>query len=173
MASSRLELVHGRAERMKSGRQTTDLLVFWSYLLLWIPAHRIALTRLLRSNHALAVECGRWLRVNGTAVTVQGAFGSADDVKDECHVLFICSDATLQAMRDKFLADIWKAYPALHHRSSCLKELLHMLLTYSDLLPRLACYVYHVIDHVESIPMYIHPGVYDTIVVIIYQFSRH
>ncbi|KAK0445903.1 hypothetical protein EV421DRAFT_1795480 [Armillaria borealis] len=144
MASPRLDLVHGRVERTRSGRSTTDPLGFRSSLLLRISAHRIALTRLLTSNHALAVERGRWLRVNGTSVTVPRSFRICrycrDNLEDECHVLFICSDATLQAMRDDFLADIWKAYPALHRRSSSPKELLHTY--YSDLLPRLSRYVY-------------------------------
>ncbi len=163
MASTRLDLVHGRVERTRSSRVTTDALVFRSYLLLRIPAHRIALTRLLTSNHALAVERGRWLRINGTSVTVPRAFRicrcCCDDVEDECHVLFVCSHTTLQEMRDDFLADIWKTYPALRRRSSSPKELLHTLLTYSDLLPRLGRYVYDVLEHVENIPMYIHPGV--------------
>ncbi|KAK0432300.1 hypothetical protein EV421DRAFT_1719604 [Armillaria borealis] len=163
MASTRLDLVRGRVERTRSGRVTADPLVFRSYLLLRIPAHRIALTRLLTSNHALGIERGRWLRINGTSVTVPRSFRICrccrDDVEDECHVLFICADTTLQEMRDDFLADIWKCYPALRCRSSSPKELLHTLLTYSDLLARLGRYVYDVLKHVDNIPMYIHPGV--------------
>ncbi|KAK0452644.1 hypothetical protein EV421DRAFT_1702637, partial [Armillaria borealis] len=160
---SRLELVRGRIERTRSGRTSADPLIFRSYLLLRIPAHRIALTRLLTSNHALAVERGRWRRIDGTNVTIPRPFRICrwcrNDVEDECHVLFICPDRTLSDMRVGFLAEIWKLYPALHGRASGPKELLHMLLTYPDLLPRLGRYVYEVLKQVEEIPMYIHPGV--------------
>ncbi|KAK0191718.1 hypothetical protein F5146DRAFT_930344, partial [Armillaria mellea] len=163
MASTRLDLVRGRVKRTRSGRVTADPLVFRSYLLLRIPAHRIALTRLLTSNHALGIERGRWLRMNGSSVTVPRSFRICrccrDDVEDECHALFVCTDATLQEMRDEFVADIWKRYPALRGRSSSPKDLLHTLLTYSDLLPRLGRYVYDVLKHIEDRPMYIHLGV--------------
>lgn len=139
-ASTRLDLVRGRVERTTSGRVTSDSLVFRSYLLLRIPAHRIALTRILTSNHTLAVERGRWLRVEGTSETIPRALRICrcchDDVEDELHVLFICSDSLLCGIRSDFLSDIWRAYPALRRRSGSPKELLHTLLTYSDLLPR-------------------------------------
>ncbi len=92
--SSRLELIRGRIERVRSGGTTADPLVFRSYLLLRIPAHRIALTTLLTSNHALAVERGGWLRVKGTTVTIPRPFRICrwcrNDIEDECHVLFTC-----------------------------------------------------------------------------------
>ncbi|KAK0458697.1 hypothetical protein IW261DRAFT_1600762 [Armillaria novae-zelandiae] len=161
-ASGRLDLVRGRVERTMSGRVTSDCLVFRSYLLLRIPAHRIALTRLLTSNHTLAVERGRWLRVDGTSETIPRALRICrcchDDVEDELHVLFICSDSILCGIRADFLGDIWRAYPALRHRSVSPKELLHSLLTYSDLLPRLGRYVYEMLDQVAQKPMYIPTG---------------
>ncbi|KAK0231448.1 hypothetical protein IW262DRAFT_1344145 [Armillaria fumosa] len=162
MASTRLELIQGRVERTSSGRVTSDPLVFRSYLLLRIPAHRTALTRLLTSNHTLAVERGRWLRVDGTSEIVPRAFRVCrcchEDVEDELHVLFLCSAATLQDIRMDFLADVWRAYPGLRHRSTSPKERLHALLTYSDLLPRLGRYVHEILDHVEQFPMYIPMG---------------
>ncbi|KAK0478592.1 hypothetical protein EDD18DRAFT_873077 [Armillaria luteobubalina] len=133
-----------------------------SYLLLRIPAHRIALTRILTSNHTLAVERGRWLRVEGTSETIPRALRICrcchDDVEDELHVLFICSDSLLCGIRSDFLSDIWRAYPALRRRSGSPKELLHTLLTYSDLLPRLGRYVYEILDHVAQKAMYIPAG---------------
>ncbi len=137
-ASSRLELVRSRIERTRSGKMSADPLIFRAYLLLRIPAHRIALTRLLTSNHALAIERGRWLRIDGTIVTVPRPFRICrwcqKDVENECHILFVCPDPTLSNMRVDFLAEIWNSYPALRGRASGPKELLHMLLTYPDLL---------------------------------------
>ncbi|KAK0227579.1 hypothetical protein IW262DRAFT_1263828 [Armillaria fumosa] len=161
-ASTRLDLARGRVERTTSGRVTPDPLTFRSYLLLRIPAHRIALTRLLTSNHSLAVERGRWLRIDGTSDIIPRTWRICrfchNDVEDELHVLFICSDSILCGIRADFLADIWSAYPALRHRSASPKELLHTLLTYSDLLPRLGRFVYEMLGQVEQKPMYIPTG---------------
>ncbi len=160
---SRLELMRDRVERLRGGRLSSEPLLFRSYLLVRIRDHRVALTRLLTASHTLAVERGRWMTVRNSSVHVPRAFRLCrmchDDVEDEIHILFTCSHSDLEDLRNAFLADVWKTFPALRYASSTPMGLFHKLLMYTDLHPRLARYVYEACQEVEKIAMYIHPGV--------------
>ncbi|PBK69040.1 hypothetical protein ARMSODRAFT_936258 [Armillaria solidipes] len=161
-ASSRLQLMDDRWERLTSGQRSSDPLIFRSYLLTRIRDHRIALTRLLTASHGLGVERGRWVKIRNSSIHVPRAFRLCrlcrDDVEDEMHVLFVCTDGELDQLRVAFLAEVWKRFPALRHASSTPISLFHTLLSYPDLVPRLARFVFDACQVVEKTPMYLHPG---------------
>ncbi|KAK0436163.1 hypothetical protein EV421DRAFT_2022243 [Armillaria borealis] len=141
-SSSRLQLMEDRWERLRSGQKSSDCLIFRSYLLTRIRDHRIALTRLLTASHGLGVERGRWVKIQNSSIHVPRAFRLCrlcrDDVEDEMHVLFVCTDGELDELRVAFLAEVWNRFPALRHASSTPMSLFHTLLSYPDLVPRLA-----------------------------------
>ncbi|PBK99573.1 hypothetical protein ARMGADRAFT_875213, partial [Armillaria gallica] len=92
--STKLPLMQGRIERLPRNGSSKSQWLFRAYHLIRIPAHRIAVTRLITSCHGLAVERGRWLKVVGTRESVPFQFRICrlckDSVEDELHVLFMC-----------------------------------------------------------------------------------
>lgn len=73
------------------------------------------------------------------------------------HVLFVCTDGELDQLRVAFLTEVWKGFPALRHASSSPMSLFHTLLSYPDLVLRLARFVFDACQVVKT-PMYLHPG---------------
>ncbi|KAI0075149.1 hypothetical protein K474DRAFT_1582168, partial [Panus rudis PR-1116 ss-1] len=88
----KLVLLHDRKQMNKEGQFVHEALLFRDYLKIPHPAHRKAVTRLICSDHPLAVEQLR--RVDGVSIRrmwrvcrfchIQG------NVEDEQHVLLYC-----------------------------------------------------------------------------------
>ncbi|PBK62634.1 hypothetical protein ARMSODRAFT_1089038 [Armillaria solidipes] len=159
---TKLPLLQGRIEVFLKGGKSDSPWLFRAYLLIAIPAHRIALTRLLTSCHDLAICCGRCLRGTHTTDVIPMQFRTCrlciDDVEDKLHVLFVYAHPDLEDLRDSFLADVWRLYPALKNRARTPLELLNLMMAYYNLLPRLWKYLYDVLRRVGEDALYIDPS---------------
>ncbi len=74
------------------------------------------------------------------------------------HVLFVCTDGDLNQLRVKSFHTSLRKAPALRHASSSPISLFHSLLSYPDLVRRLARFVFDACQVVEKTPMYLYPG---------------
>ncbi|KAK0421789.1 hypothetical protein EV421DRAFT_643098 [Armillaria borealis] len=87
-----------------------------SYLSIFIPAHRKALTRLLVSSHVLAVEVLRWSERYRPYIPRDWRLCRfcRVAVEDEPHVLLVCAAAPgLTCLRRKFIVDVCCICPQL------------------------------------------------------------
>ncbi|KZV98504.1 hypothetical protein EXIGLDRAFT_606965 [Exidia glandulosa HHB12029] len=93
--SPKLELLRTRVEYDKKGQPSTPVLAFRQYLKVKNKAARYSLTRLLLSDHRLAVETGRW---QGVEREKRKCRLCNNAVEEPLHALFRCtaSDALLQ-----------------------------------------------------------------------------
>jgi hypothetical protein len=129
---------------------TSDsLLTFQNFLHIPIKNHRLALTRLLFSDHNLSVERLRYAERYRPYIPREFRlcrFCYAA-IEDECHALFMCiGDISLQRLRDAFLQDIFHIHPLLSnlHQNAAPMDFLTTILKVDDnvLLRRLGKYVY-------------------------------
>lgn len=112
----KLMLLKNRREWSADGRMVHNVLRFRDYLNVRTREHRRALTRLVCSDHPLAVEQGR-RRVPATALNwricrfcrLQGA------IETETHILIDCSSPLLEPLREEFMAAATRVVPALLH----------------------------------------------------------
>lgn len=143
--SSRLEVL--------AGRPGNRSLSFRSYLRVPHADHRRALTRLLASEHPLAIQS---LREGGTPRDARRCrfCRSMGVVEDEVHVLLVCTASDeLATLRESLKTAMAEAVPGLTMpRTGVTFGTLHWLLSDRRLLPLWARYVYDVFALVDSVP---------------------
>jgi hypothetical protein len=108
VGSPRLPLLRDRQERDKAGKLRNAAYALRQYLR-WVhrPKHRIALTRLMLSDHGLAVERLRRAERGRPPVSRERRVCRLcrDNVEDEIHTMLICDgDEELKRLRDEFIA---------------------------------------------------------------------
>ncbi|KAF9033044.1 hypothetical protein BDZ89DRAFT_947954 [Hymenopellis radicata] len=160
IGQQRLPMLVGRRQGGKGGKVSSHALVFRSYLLTRIPAHRVALTRLMTGSHTLGVEAAKWLpRPVAFAQGVPRHWRlcrlCGDDTEDELHVLMWCTAPSLVERRTLMMLAVWKLYPALKGRAKTPIEWWHMVMEYDELIPLVAAYVYDLLQIVLDEPMYV------------------
>ncbi|KAJ7221945.1 hypothetical protein C8J57DRAFT_1593717, partial [Mycena rebaudengoi] len=140
-----------------------ETLRFRHYLRIVNTRHRLAYTRLLLSDHNLAVEELRhgnriWRHVEHELRLCR--FCSAG-VEDEAHALLVCSARpVLTQLRARFLRDLFAARPALRSAARRLSAY-DFLLTFlhdRDIISRVAKFVYDVLMLYEQTEMWIPPS---------------
>lgn len=159
MGAQRLPMTIGRRERVK-GKWSSAPGVFRSYLRIRIPAHRIALTRLVTGSHFLAVEAAKWFpKPAGVTEVIPRAWRlcrmCGDDVEDEIHMMMSCTHPEIVERRSVLLLAVWVAYPALRGRAQSPMGWWLMVMEYDDLIPHIAAFVYEVCELVRGVPMYV------------------
>jgi hypothetical protein len=157
----RLDLLRGRCERDSEGC-LVDAPVFRlrDYLLVPIAAHCIALTRLLLSDHNLAVEqVRRPVRGQRRGVPHEQRycrFCRRDYVEDALHALFGCeSSPSLTAKRESFVDQLEQKVPGIMgwHEGRPL-ALLHEILSRKRAVGLLAWFAFKVMRVFDAEPLY-------------------
>ncbi|KAF9020379.1 hypothetical protein BDZ89DRAFT_991924 [Hymenopellis radicata] len=156
----RLPMLVGRRQRGRGGKMSSRSLAFRSYLLVRVPAHRVALTRLLTGSHTLGVEAVKWLPrpttfTQGVPRHWRLCRLCGDDVEDELHVLMWCTAPSLVERRTLMMLAVWTLYPALKGRAKTPIEWWHMVMEYDELIPHVAAYVYELLEIILQEPMYV------------------
>lgn len=106
--SPKLQLLRNRKEYDVDGRDSSQVLAFRQYLLIKNKAARQALTRMLLSDHRLAVETGRW---EGVERTLRKCRLCNAAVEEPEHVLFKCvANASLCERRSQFWEELEAVY---------------------------------------------------------------
>ena len=134
-----------------------------------VPKFRIAVTRLMASEHPLAVERLRYneryrphvprqWRLCRLCVRKNGIDGA--DIEDECHALWECtSEERLTLRRDTFLDEAFGIWPSLRHiyTSSTPGVWTQTLLENTQLLCCFPKFVFDVFDIFQSVEMWVPP----------------
>lgn len=114
--SAKLRLIRTRLDRATGGELTSRPMVFRQYLRVTIPSHRIALTRLLLSDHKLSEERGRWAGRHRAPISplLRLCRLCRDSIESPEHALLEC-DALgyLVYTRSVFLAKVYNDTPEL------------------------------------------------------------
>ena len=135
-------------------------MTFRHYLRVVVPNHRFAITRMLLSNHPLALERGRWAERDRPIIPRNQCLCRfrKEDVESPKHALFECTRSwELLNSRAEFLNMAYHVAPSLRRtRTSTSIELLHLFLMNRATTPLLAKLCYNVIQIYENSPMYIH-----------------
>ena len=135
-------------------------LTFRHYLRVVIPNHRFAITKMLLSDHPLALERGRWAERDRSVIPTNQRLCRfcREEVESPEHALFECTRSwALLNSRAEFLNMAYHVAPSLRRsRTSTSVELLHLFLMNRATTPLLAKLCYNVIQIYENSPMYIH-----------------
>ncbi|KZV88109.1 hypothetical protein EXIGLDRAFT_839455 [Exidia glandulosa HHB12029] len=129
-------------------------LSFRAYLRLPIPTHRVALTRLLLSDHALAVERLRWENIPHNQRLCRFC---EDGVEDEVHALLLCDgSADLRELRATFWRTIGATHAELSRALLALEplQIIQLLSVHEGALPTFARFVRNVLEIFSKTPMY-------------------
>ncbi|KZW00744.1 hypothetical protein EXIGLDRAFT_136105 [Exidia glandulosa HHB12029] len=125
-----------------------------SYLRLPIPSHRVAITRLLLSDHPLAVERLRWEKVPHDQRLCRFCH---DAVEDETHALLLCNGSPeLGALRATLWGVLHAAHPDLSRALLVLEpvEILQLLCVHDAALPTFARFVRDVLEIFSGTAIY-------------------
>jgi hypothetical protein len=130
------------------------------YLDVPIPAHRMAITRLMLSDHNLSVERRRYPgRYRAAAPrNLRLCRFCRTAVEDEAHTLLVCTAHTeLQPLRERFLRDIYDQVGGLEHKWTADRpyDFLKWLLSSRKIVLRLAKFVADILAVYDSYPRYI------------------
>jgi hypothetical protein len=125
VGSPRLPLLRDRRERDKEGKLRNAAYALRQYLR-WVhrPKHRIALTRLMLSDHGLAVERLRRAERGRPPVPRERRVCRLcrDGVEDEIHAMLVCDgDVELTRLRGEFMAKTEQEVPGITmwHEDNC------------------------------------------------------
>ncbi|KAJ7167411.1 hypothetical protein C8R43DRAFT_174350 [Mycena crocata] len=164
------QFLKNRLESDDNGKLVAVTRRFRHYLRLVNAPHRVAYTRLMLSDHRLAVEGLRhgnrvWRFVERELRLCR--FGCAA-VEDECHALLVCGGhPSLTGLRAHFLRDAYALRPDLRQQVQTMAagDFLMIIVHCRDVTKRLAKFVYDIFAVFEQTEMlvpashYIHGGV--------------
>jgi hypothetical protein len=155
--SSKLTLLRGRRERNKDGKLVDEAFRLRAYLTVRTNKHRVALTRLLLSDHDLAEEqLRRDIRGRPSVPADQRLCRFCESaIESPLHALFECEGSDdLVSSRHAFTSVMMAEVPGIDrwHAGNPL-GLLHELLTRKALLPRFAKFAYEVTEIYNAHPM--------------------
>lgn len=124
--SSKLRLLRGRKERDGDGRLATTPLAFRHYLRVPIHDHRVALTKLILSDHILCEERGRWIEGERQRIPREWRLCRLcrRAVESPEHALLECQADEPAALRLIFISKITADVPPLAGYRGC-TTLLH------------------------------------------------
>lgn len=158
-SSQRLTLLRDRTEwcpkKMKLTQETSS---FRLYLHVYTAEHRRALTRLLASEHPLAIQRLRHAeRYVPRELRICRFCCCANAIEDEAHVLIDCLDNRLVCIREPFMARAIALVPALLDMRRHLngRNFLLQLISRAKIVELLAEYVYSVFELCERTPLYL------------------
>ena len=133
------------------------------YLRVTVPNHRFAITKMLLSDHSLALERGRWAERDRPRIArnLRLCRFCTREIESPEHALFECTDSwALLDTRAEFLNMAYHLAPALQHaRCSSSVELLHLFLANRTTTPLLAKLCYNVLQIYDAAPMHIAPNI--------------
>ncbi|KAJ7869617.1 hypothetical protein B0H13DRAFT_2557471, partial [Mycena leptocephala] len=146
----RTHLLRSRVKRIDEGEGRSRMGLVTRrrrhYLDVPIPAHRMAITRLMLSDHNLSVERlrypGRYRAAAPRNLRLCRFCRTA--VEDEAHTLLVCTAHTeLQPLRERFLRDIYDQVGGLEHKWTADRpyDFLKWLLSSRKIVLRLAKFV--------------------------------
>jgi hypothetical protein len=148
--SSKLTLLRGRRQRNNDGKLVDEASRLRAYLTVRTNKHRVALTRLLLSDHDLAEEqLRRDIRGRPSVPADQRLCRFCERaIESPLHAVFECEDSDdLLSSRHAFTLVMSAEVPGIDrwHTGNPL-GLLHELLTRKSLLPRFAKFAYEVTE---------------------------
>lgn len=147
--SPKLYLLHGRMEPQGTGPAREIISWFRHYLDLPIAKHRIALTRLLLSDHCLAIERLRWADRYHPFVPRDQRFCRfcKTEVETVEHALFFCvASGDLVVLRAELMQNLRVVWPGCWILPVNAVRCLQTLVFRHDTLPLLAKYAYDVLQ---------------------------
>ena len=108
-----------------------------NYLVRLPESYRIWITKLRTSNLRLPIETGRWFNIprhDRRCSLCKNGIG------DEFHVLFVCTNPDIVALRDKYV-------PSYYVRNPCIKKMKDLLLYCNiEIYKRLAVFIRKIIN---------------------------
>ncbi|KLO04484.1 hypothetical protein SCHPADRAFT_840528, partial [Schizopora paradoxa] len=155
--SPKTKLLRDRIEKTTHGHWGTKTLAFRHYLYVLVAKHRIALTRLLLSDHCLAEEQLRRAQRNRPAFPSHLRLCRFGDGAEETplHALFRCEgDRELLALREEFMTIAEAQLPGLSHAPT-LEKMFSRIYRERKLASVLARYVHCVLSIFDSYPLLI------------------
>ena len=151
----KLTILNDRREWSQNGTLVQNILRFRDYLRIPIREHRLALTRLMCSDHPLAIEQGR-RTVPSTPQQwrVCRFCGLRGSVESEAHVLMDCEHGILLQMREDFFAVAIAHVPSMlqQRRSLTSTQLLMAIISRFKLTAVFAQFVCRVFKLCDDVP---------------------
>ncbi|KAI1786449.1 hypothetical protein LXA43DRAFT_952565 [Ganoderma leucocontextum] len=160
MQSLRLPLLQSRPVAPPGApTRLADLTAWRPYLDVLRAPHRVAVARLLASEHPLAVEVLRRAPYEVPRHRRICRFCKHQHcIEDEHHALFVCGHASLASIRGQFFDALHEQFQVnmtylLRFSPMPIADILHVLLTREDALPLVAEYVHDVFHAVQLEPL--------------------
>ena len=139
------------------------MLQYRHYLDVVVPVHRKALTRLLTSCHALAVNSLRWdpLRRRDVPRELRVCRFCHSQPEDECHAMLYCvGSQALTQRRGLFFSDAQEIVPGVRAAVLSLPppDSLRYLVGEERIVAILAKYAFDVLNIFDTVELYFHPA---------------
>lgn len=141
---------------VKEAKLVQKLLCFRDYLRIPNRDHRVALTRLLCSDHPLAIEQGRrTVPPTPKEWRVCRFCGFRGEIETEWHVILDCEEQSLSSMREEFFTEALQHVPVLlnERRSLTSFRLLLAIMSRYKLVEIFARFIWLFFELCETLPM--------------------
>ncbi|KAF8057021.1 hypothetical protein FPV67DRAFT_1430995 [Lyophyllum atratum] len=151
------DLLQGRME-LEGDKLVKKVLAFRHYLRVKTPKHRRALTHMVLSCHALAMERLRWSERRRPPIPPEFRFCRfcREGLEDVVHALLLCPHLPVQALRAAFFLQVETSLPRFRARYPDPYILIRELLAQRATIALFAKYVWEVFEVFYAEPMFVY-----------------